>query len=45
MIYVCSVCGHVHDDEEEGVWEELPEDFECPECGASKDLYEVVYEG
>ena len=40
--YVCVVCGHVHNEETEGTWEELPEDFLCPECGCGKDEYEVV---
>lgn len=49
--YVCNVCGHVYDeaagDPETGVapgtrWEDLPEDWVCPECGAPKDEYEVM---
>lgn len=39
--YVCVVCGHVHDEVLEGVWEDLPDDFECPECGVGKDDYEI----
>ena len=39
MEYVCIVCGHVHDEELEGKWNELPEDFLCPECGVSKEDY------
>ena len=42
MSQVCIVCGHVHDEDYEGKWNELPEDFECPECGAGKDAYEEV---
>ena len=38
----CVVCGHVHDEEAEGKWESLPEDFTCPECGVGKDEYEVL---
>jgi rubredoxin len=30
------------DDELEGVWETLPDDFVCPECGCGKEDYEVV---
>ena len=37
----CIVCGHVHDEATEGVWDTLPEDFTCPECGVGKDEYEV----
>lgn len=47
--YVCSVCGYVYDpaqgDPEHGVvpgtaFEDLPEDWTCPVCGASKDQFE-----
>jgi len=40
--HVCVVCGHVHDEATEGVWEELPADFTCPECGVGKDEYESL---
>ena len=49
--YICSVCGFVYD-EAKGIpdagiaagtrWEDLPEDFECPMCGASKDQFSLV---
>ncbi len=33
----CGVCGFVYDEEAEGVlWEDLPDDWVCPVCGASK---------
>lgn len=44
--YVCSICGYEYDEEagcpEKGIpagtkWEDLPESFTCPLCGASKD--------
>ena len=47
--YVCDVCGYVYDPEEgdpdNGVkpgtkWEDVPEDWECPVCGVSKDNFE-----
>ena len=46
MIYVCDVCGYIYDPEEgdpdNGVevattFDDLPEDWICPVCGASKD--------
>jgi rubredoxin len=37
--HVCVVFGHVHNEELEGKWDELPEEFLCPECGVSKDDY------
>ena len=42
MEYVCVVCGHVHDEETEGKWAELGDDFLCPECGVSKADYQAV---
>jgi rubredoxin len=47
--YVCSTCGHVYDPEDgdpgSGIppgtlFEDLPEDWVCPVCGASKDDFE-----
>ena len=46
--YVCP-CGYVYDPEKgedaAGVapktsWENVPEDFQCPECGLGKDSFE-----
>ena len=47
----CQVCGYIYDpqkgDPDNGIeagtsFEDLPEDWVCPECGASKDEFEVV---
>jgi rubredoxin len=47
----CIVCGFIYDEAEglpdEGIpagtaWEDVPEDWECPECGASKADFEMV---
>ena len=38
QLYLC-LCGHVHDEATEGKWEDLPENFECPECGVGKEDY------
>ena len=49
MKYVCSICGYVYDeaagDPENGVspgtaWDQLPEGWVCPRCGAPKALFE-----
>jgi len=46
--YVCSVCGYIYDEakgiSEAGIapgtkWEELPEDWVCPLCGAEKSEF------
>jgi len=39
--YECSVCGYVYDPEEEDMaFEDLPDDWVCPICGAMKDQFE-----
>lgn len=49
--YECTVCGYVYDPEEgdpdNGIepgtsFDDLPEDWVCPICGASKDQFEKV---
>jgi rubredoxin len=48
-IYICSVCGYEYDpevgDPDGGIppgtpFEAIPEDWVCPVCGATKDLFE-----
>ena len=39
MEHVCVICGHVHNEELEGAWDSLPDDFPCPECGGFKQDY------
>jgi len=48
--YTCLVCGYVYDEElgdpDNGVapgtkWEDLPEDWVCPLCGADKGSFEA----
>ena len=47
----CIVCGYIYDedegDPESGVgpgtrFEDLPEDWVCPLCGAPKDMFEKI---
>jgi rubredoxin len=47
----CIVCGWIYDEaeglEEEGIapgtrWEDVPDDFVCPECGVSKEDFEMI---
>ena len=51
--YKCSVCEYIYDEEkgdpsnsvEAGTkWEDIPEDWTCPECGVGKDQFEAVEE-
>lgn len=46
--YTCSLCGYVYDeaagDPDSGIapgtkWEDIPEDWTCPLCGAAKDQF------
>lgn len=48
--YVCELCGYVYDpevgDPDNGIepgtpFEELPDDWVCPVCGASKDEFVI----
>lgn len=47
--YICNLCGYVYDpelgDPDSGIapgtkWEDVPEDWVCPECGAGKEDFE-----
>jgi rubredoxin len=49
--YRCLKCGHIYDEaegcSESGIaagtrWADIPEDWLCPECGAVKDLFELM---
>lgn len=49
--YQCTICGYIYDpekgDPDSGVapgtpFENLPEDWVCPQCGATKDAFEVM---
>lgn len=43
--YKCLLCGYIYDEEVEGVkFEDLPEDWVCPLCGAPKSSFEKVEE-
>lgn len=39
IIHSCVVCKHLHNEEVEGEFENLPDDFQCPECGSNKQEY------
>lgn len=49
--YMCLLCGYIYDEEmgwpADGIapctsWEDVPEDWLCPDCGASKIDFEMV---
>ena len=40
--YICPICGYVYDEKKEGVkFEDLPDDWKCPLCGAPKSLFKA----
>ena len=48
--YICSICGYVYDealgDPDSGLapgtrFEDIPEDWQCPICGASKSMFDA----
>jgi rubredoxin len=51
--YECVICGFIYDEAEglpdDGIvagtrWEEIPEDWECPDCGISKTDFDLYVE-
>ena len=53
MKYVCDVCGYVYDpeagDPDNGIphgtaFEDLPDDWLCPDCGVGKDEFSPAEE-
>ena len=53
--YACSICGYIYDeatgDPDRGIepgtkWDEIPDDWDCPLCGATKSdfLEEIIKE-
>jgi glutamate synthase domain-containing protein 2/rubredoxin len=44
-VWECVICSYRYDEAKEGVpFSELPDDWECPDCGAPKEEFEVVSE-
>ncbi|MDQ2971779.1 MAG: rubredoxin [Rhodanobacteraceae bacterium] len=49
--FMCVVCGFIYDEEEglpdEGIvpgtrWEDIPDTWTCPDCGVTKDDFEMI---
>jgi rubredoxin len=49
--WVCTVCGFIYEEEkgwpDDGIapgtrWEDVPDGWNCPECGVSKAEFEMV---
>ena len=41
MNYECSVCGYIYDEDAEGTaWSKLPDEWECPVCGADTSYFD-----
>jgi rubredoxin len=52
--YMCVICGYVYDETkgvpDQGIapgtkWDDVPENWTCPDCGASKADFEMVQIG
>lgn len=50
-IYMCVICGFIYEEEKglpaQGIppgtrWEDIPENWRCPDCGAGKDEFEMI---
>lgn len=43
MKYICTICGYIYDDEKEKVkFEDLPDTWRCPMCGAAKSDFKKL---
>jgi rubredoxin len=49
--WMCLICGFIYDEAaglpDEGIapgtrWEDVPENWKCPECGAGKSDFELI---
>lgn len=49
--YQCIICGFIYDEAEgwpeDGIaagtaWSDVPEDWTCPDCGITKDQFEMM---
>ena len=49
--YECVICGYIYDEElgdpDDGLapgtlWEDIPDDWVCPDCGVGKEDFEMV---
>jgi len=49
--WMCVICGFVYDEEEgwpeDGIkpgtrWEDVPDDWICPDCGVGKDDFDMI---
>ncbi len=49
--WMCLICGYIYNEEsgspDEGLppgmrWEDIPPNWTCPECGARKDVFEMI---
>lgn len=51
--YICTICGYIYDEEKGDIneniapgtlFEDIPEDWVCPVCGATKNDFKLVEE-
>ncbi|MCX6736719.1 MAG: rubredoxin [Candidatus Parcubacteria bacterium] len=45
MKWQCTICGYIFDEAKEGKrFEDLPDTWVCPQCGATKDMFQKLEE-
>lgn len=51
--YQCTLCGYIYEEEKGDpdngvapgtVWDDVPDDWTCPDCGAAKEDFELIEE-
>jgi rubredoxin len=49
--FICNACGYIYDEEvgdlDSGIapgtrWEDIPDDWMCPECGVDKSYFDLM---
>ena len=49
--YLCLICGYIYDESKGApaenlpagtLWDDVPDDWLCPDCGAMKDDFEMI---
>ena len=49
--YICVICAYIYDEESGDPdsnlppgtrWEDIPEDWTCPDCGTTKDNFDLL---
>ncbi len=41
-IWECVVCGIIYDEAQGTAWADIPDEWECPDCGVGKAEFEML---